>query len=148
MFWRYILIFSVYSVLWQSCMWIWSLPMSLLNLNVRKKQNKLNLTKRGVSFTCDLRIRMSADTLSCSSDSRFLSMAGRKILIYDSALSQHHSTLFDSLATFRIHQTSALCVAVLVRLTLKFVSCIVCHLLDVIGNCLKVILCFWEGRDM
>lgn len=31
-----------------------------------------------MSFTCDLRIRMSAETLSCSSDSRFLSMAVRR----------------------------------------------------------------------
>lgn len=85
-------------------------------------------------FTCDLRIRMSADTLSCSSDSRFLSIAGEQT---------RTSIDFFSLIHFILHLIDKLCVVVRSRLTLQFVSCIVGHLLYVIGDCLQVILCLW-----
>jgi len=57
------------------------MPISLSSLTLRNRGHF-----SWTSFTCDLRIRISADTLSCSSDSRFLSMAGKqsRLLIYDS----------------------------------------------------------------
>lgn len=64
---------------------------------------------------------------------------GVRVMGYNSALMSHNKTI-------QIILNDTLCVAVGERLTLEFVSCIVGHLLNVIGDCLQVILCFWEWK--